>query len=626
MNSTIENQHGARPYPIVIAGHVDHGKSTLVGRLLYETASLPDGKLEELKRTSEKRGADMEWAFALDALQMERDQGITLDTTRVWFASDARTYVIIDAPGHKEFLRNMITGAAAADGAVLVVDAVEGLSEQTRSHAYLLALLGVRQVVVAVNKIDKVDGGEYRFASVRDDVVDYLGGIGIEPHVVLPLSAKHGHNLVADQTSALPWWSGPSLLEALDALPVRPIQLEGDLRLPVQDLYRRPDKRLIVGRIERGRVRVGDTLSVWPGGRSAKVVSLETGSDDTRIAAAAGQSIALTLDDELFVERGHVLAAGDPPVEGNAIRARLFWLDRTPLRAGDTLTLRLATASHQVVVERLDTVIDVQTLSEHDADAVPNNGIADVVLRSRSKLVFDLAEGGIATGRGALVRDDRIVGGFTVAQAADVADGRVLIPVDHSVGAGERAAANGHQGGVLWLTGLSGSGKSTLAMALQRRLFDRGQQVYVLDGDNIRGGLNKDLGFSPDDRSENIRRIAEAARLFADAGFIVVTAFISPYREDRHNARAIIGDGFQEVFVKAGLDACESRDPKGLYVRARSGEIPEFTGITAPYEEPQDPDLTVDTEALSLDAALNVLIGQIDRVYATGGDRERASG
>lgn len=608
------------PFPIVIAGHVDHGKSTLVGRLLYETGSLPDGKLEELQRTSEKRGADMEWAFALDALQMERDQGITLDTTRVWFQSDKRSYVIIDAPGHKEFLRNMITGAAAADGAVLVVDAVEGLSEQTRSHAYLLALLGVRQLIVAINKMDKVDNAEDRFAIVRDDVTGYLKDIGITPRTVLPVSAKRGDNLTG---SPQDWWAGPTLLDALDTLQPRGSRIDGPLRLPVQDLYRRPDKRFIVGRIEQGRLRVGDTVSVWPGGQQARVVSLDTGGAESRIAADAGQSIALTLDDELFVERGHVLTAGPSPVAANAIRVRLFWLDRQPLAVGDKLTLRLATAAHQATVAAVDSVIDVQSLAEQDGDAVPYNGIADVVLRSRSKMVFDAGEGGLATGRGALVRDDRIVGGFTVAATADGVDERVLIPVDHSVGAGERALANGHRGGVLWLTGLSGSGKSTLAMALQRRLFDRGFQAYVLDGDNVRGGLNKDLGFSPDDRSENIRRIAEAARLFADAGIIVITAFISPYREDRHNARGVVGDGFSEVFVKAGLDACEARDPKGLYARARAGEIPEFTGITAPYEEPQNPDLAVDTEALSEDGAVNALVALVDRVYALNGARAK---
>lgn len=604
------------PFPIVIAGHVDHGKSTLVGRLLYETGSLPDGKLDELKRTSEKRGAEMEWAFALDALQMERDQGITLDTTRVWFKSAQRTYVIIDAPGHKEFLRNMITGAAAADGAVLVVDAEEGLSEQTRSHAYLLALLGVRQLVVAVNKMDKVGHAEDRFKAVREDVTAYLADIGIVPQAVLPLSARFGANLTSRAVGPLAWWRSDTLLDALDALVPRASRADRPLRLPVQDLYRRPDKRFIAGRIEQGWVRVGDTVSVWPGGQQARIVSLETGSDDTTIAATAGRSIAVTLDDELFVERGHVLTTGTRPAEANAIRVRLFWLDRDPLRAGDKLTLRLATAAHQITVEAVDTVIDVQSLAEQAAEAVPYNGIADVVLRSRSKLVFDAGEGGLATGRGALVRGDRIVGGFTVAAAADAIDERVLIPVDHSVGSGERAIANGHRGGVLWLTGLSGSGKSTLAMALQRRLFDRGFQAYVLDGDNVRGGLNRDLGFSPDDRSENIRRIAEAARLFADAGIIVITAFISPYREDRHNARGIVGDGFSEVFVKAGLDACEARDPKGLYARARSGEIPEFTGVSAPYEEPQNPDLVVDTEALSEEGALNALVALVDQDYA----------
>lgn len=614
----------APPLPIVIVGHVDHGKSTLIGRLLHETGSLPDGKLDELRGQSERRGVDFEWSFVMDALQVERDQGITLDTTRIWLKTRKRHYVIIDAPGHKEFLRNMVTGAASADAAVLVVDAVQGLSEQTRRHAYLLSLLGVRQVVVAVNKMDRLAWAEAGFTAAAEAVSRYLEGIGIVPLSVVPLSAREGDNLVRPSAN-MPWWQGPSLVQALDAVTARPQPVDLPLRFPVQDVYRDGDRRILVGRIETGRLRVGDRVRFQPTGREAAVAGFETWRGSTPIAASAGQSVAITLDDDLFVERGHVAShAAAAPAVGGRIAVRLFWLDREPLAAGDRLTVRLGTASHAAVVDKVVRVIDVATLGTTDAAQVAGGDVAEVILRSQGAMAFDTFADNALTGRGVLVRGHRVAGGFIIEGAAAASPN--VTAVAQSVEPAEIHRRNGHGGGVLWLTGLSGAGKSTLAMALRRRLFEAGWQVYTLDGDNLRHGLCGDLGFTDDDRSENIRRVAEAARLFADAGTLAIVSLISPRRADRAAARAIVGDGFQEVFIDAAVEVCAGRDPKGLYRKAFAGEIQGFTGVSAPYEAPELPDLTVPTEALGPHECLDLLERHVRATFAIGRDRAGRTG
>ncbi len=608
-----------RAFPIVVVGHVDHGKSTLVGRLLNDTGSLPAGKVEELEQISARRGMPFEWSFVLDALQVERDQGITVDTTQIWFKTPRRQYVIIDAPGHKEFLKNMVTGAAQADAAVLVIDAEQGVSEQTRRHAYLLHLLGVHQVAVAVNKMDLVGYAEARFRKVEQEITKYLGSLGISPSAVIPVSARHGDH-VANESAAMPWYDGPTVVSALDGFAPRRPLADRPLRLPIQDVYKFDDRRVVVGRIETGRLRVGDTLHFTPGGRSARVAAIESWNRDTPpLTALAGQSVALRLDEEIFVERGQIASHHDDrPAEGHSFAARLFWLGRNPLRAGDQLKLKLATAEHRVTVDEIRRVIDVEDLSSGAGDEVPRGGVGEVVFRSRSRLAADGFEANGRTGRAVLQLDYHLVGGCVIDRLldADVAARRNLTSVAQTVAAEARAAANGHEGAVMWFTGLSGAGKSTLAMALQTQLFERGYQTFVLDGDNVRQGLNRDLGFAPADRTENIRRVAEVARLFADAGMIVITAFISPTREDRAMARQIVGERFHEVFVEAPLEECEARDPKGLYKKARAGEIPEFTGVSAPYEIPDTAELTVSTARRSVDQSVSDLVSYVDRTFA----------
>lgn len=612
-----------RAFPIVIVGHIDHGKSTLIGRMLHDTDSLPNGKVEELQASCERRGAPFEWSFVLDSLQLERDQAITVDSTQIWFHTETRRYVIIDAPGHREFLRNMVTGAANANAGVIVIDAKQGVSEQTRRHAYLLHLIGIPQVVVAVNKMDLVDYSESRFKEVEAEMTAYLKEIGLSAQVMIPVSAANGENL-SSQSDKMPWYTGPSVTDALDAFPRASAPVERPFRMPVQDVYRHDGRRLIAGRVESGQLEVGSQLTVWPTGRTAKVLTFETwATPEEKTTIRAGESVALTLSDELFVERGHVLTlptAG--PRTANTLSVRLFWLSKTPLQRGESLTLKLATAEYDVIVDSIDTVINVDDLSRARGNEVVQNGVAEITLRCRSNITYDLFHDLPALGRAVLIDGYQVVGGCIIEGGEDVEiASRNLTAVPQSVTSEERRVANGYPGAVLWMSGLSGAGKSTLAMALQRELFNRNIHVYTLDGDNVRNGLNRDLGFSEEEREENIRRVAEVGKLFADAGMIVITAFIAPTNAARAEARDIIGDQFHEVHVAADISVCESRDVKGLYAKARRGEIEDFTGISAPWEPPENPDLEVNTGELSLDDSLGKMVDYIERRVLGAKDR-----
>ena len=605
-----------RPLRIVIVGHVDHGKSTLVGRLIHATGSLPEGRFEAIRAMSERRGMPFEWAFLMDAIQAERDQGITIDTTQIWFRTDQRPYLIIDAPGHKEFLKNMVTGAASSEAALLLIDAHEGVQEQSRRHGYLLHLLGVKQVVVLVNKMDLVDYSPARFGEVAEDYRAYLRGLGVTPASIIPISAREGDNMI-EHSAAMPWYQGPTVLQALDGFAYRELPTERPLRMPVQDVYKFDQRRIIAGRVESGTLEVGDEVVFSPSNKTAVVKSIEAWHvPEAPHLAQAGQSIGVTLTEQIFVERGEVMShVQQAPLESNVFRARLFWLGHAPVQIGKTYTLKLGTMEAPVTVEAIDHVIDTSDLSSQTLDRIERNGAGEVVLRTKRMLALDEHQQNPITGRFVLVEDYLPLGGGIISMEG-YPDQRELITVrstnitavGHGVSREARSARNGHKGAVLWFTGLSGAGKSTLALALERELFAKGFHVYVLDGDNIRAGLNANLGFSPEDRAENIRRVGEVASLFADAGFIVISSFISPYRSDRERARAAAKDSFHEIYVKASLAACEARDPKGLYQRARKGEIQEFTGISSPYEAPDRADLVVPTDELPIDECLTRLI------------------
>jgi bifunctional enzyme CysN/CysC len=597
---------------IVIVGHVDHGKSTFVGRLFHDTGSLPEGKLEQLQKIAERRGVPFEWANLMDALQSERDQNITIDTAQIWFHTAKRQYVIIDAPGHKEFLKNMVTGAANAEAALLLIDAHEGVQENSRRHGYLLNLLGIRQIAVLVNKMDLENYSESKFNQIESEYRQWLKTIGVEPTVFIPIAAKHGDN-IASRSSNTPWWKGPTVLETLDQFKLAELPIDQPLRFPVQDVYRFDDRRILAGRVEAGSIRTGDKLIFSPTNKTSTVKTIERWNAASSQTASAGESVGITLTEQIFVARGSVAALeSSPPLELSSFKARLFWLGKQPFTKGRTYKIKLATQEAECGIESIEKVIDASTLEtvsrKPNESFVGRHEVAELRLHTKKPIAFD-PHSDIAT-----------MGRFVIVDGFDLAGGGIIAPdnyprrthdahtkSDHiywshgKVTTRQREARNGHIGCVLWLTGLSGAGKSTIATELERELFNLGRHVYVLDGDNIRHGLGADLGFSPKDRRENIRRVGEVAKLFADAGVICVTAFISPYRADRDLVRKIIPRvRFIEVFVNAPLDVCEQRDPKGLYAKARAKEIKEFTGISAPYEPPANPEIELRTDQLSI--------------------------
>jgi bifunctional enzyme CysN/CysC len=613
----------ARLVRIVIVGHVDHGKSTIIGRLIHDTGSLPDGKLEAIRAVSEKRGMPFEWSFLLDALQAERDQGITIDTSQIRFKAPSRDVMLIDAPGHVEFLRNMVTGAAQADAALLVVDAAEGVREQTRRHGYLLHLLGLRRVVAVINKMDRVDWSEARFRAIEAELGGYLGHLGLVPERFVPVAAREGGNIVARAPEG-PWYSGPTLIEAIDTFAPSRTQRDERLRLPVQDVYKFDDRRIVAGRVESGKVAVGDDLVFQPSGKIAKVASIEVWPEARGArrpeSLAAGQPAALTLDREIFVERGEVaVPVSSQLTASRGFDARIFWLGAGALAVGTRLRLKLGTAEAHARIAAIRTVVDTGTLERRLSTGVERNQVAEVALDLATPVAAELAETGSPLGRFVIETEGRIAGGGIVLSLESDAARKVsanVTPVDSAVTLAERVSANGHRGAVVWLTGLPCAGKSTIAKALERRLFDKGRNVVLLDGDTLRTGLNGDLGFTPEDRSENVRRTGEVAALLARNGIIAVVALVSPYARDRQRAKETAADLFHEVYIRASVETCARRDPKGLYARAKAGGIAQFTGVSAGYEPPTAPAIIIDTEQLSREQSVDALERYLDVTVA----------
>jgi bifunctional enzyme CysN/CysC len=608
------------PLSVVFVGHVDHGKSTLIGRILHDTGSLPEGKINEIKKACAAEGMEFEFAFLLDALLEEQKQNVTIDTTEIPFRTARRRYAIIDAPGHKEFLKNMITGASRAEAAFLVIGADEGVREQSRRHAYLLSMLGIKQVIVVVNKMDLVDFSETRFHEIEQDYRKFLAHLGLETRMFIPASAKQGEN-VARASMKMKWYCGASVLEALDLLQSHKTELDLPLRFCVQDVYRFDARRIIAGRIETGTLRVGDQLVFSPANKSSVVATIERWNGSRDDPAVAGDSIGITLSEQIFVERGYVASyENETPIETNRFHADLFWIVREPLRLGHFYDLRLATQDVKCQIVSIEQVTDSSTLETRSdgREQLERNEIGRLTIQTRSPLVIDNHDRVPNLGRFVIVDDGQICGGGTIFGGVytdrTVAKSKNIFWTEGKITAHQRAIRSGHRGAVVWLTGLSGAGKSTIAQALERELFQRAMHTYVLDGDNIRHGLNSNLGFSPEDRVENIRRVSEVAKLMADAGTVVITAFISPYRMDRRRAREIALEGnaeFIEVFVDAPLEVCETRDPKNLYKKARAGQIREFTGIDAPYEAPEDPEIVVHTDRQSVDESVATILEQL---------------
>ena len=585
---------------IVIVGHVDHGKSSLIGRLMYELDQVPDGKYEELKKVSEKRGMDFEFAFLLDALQAERDQGITIDTTQIFFKTKKRNYVFIDAPGHKEFIKNMITGAASADIAILIVDVDEGIKAQTKKHAYILKLLGIKKVITLFNKMDKINYDENKYLQVRKQLEEYLTKINIKALNNIPISAKIGDN-ISTKSKKISWYDGKPLVNVLDNYNCNDNQMENILRFPVQDIYKVSDKRIIVGRIESGKINLGDEILVMPSNEKVKIKSFEEWPKPKK-EYNTGDCLGLTLSDEIFVDKGNIIShPNKPPKLMNTFEANLFWLNDKKMDLSKKYQLKINTGEYTVNIRKVNKIIDTESLESTNKKIPNKNDVSEVVIHSSQLIPMDDYNILTKTARFCLLDENEIVAGG-IASLQNYPDQKELNsssnikPINFDVTEVDRASRFNHRSGVIWMTGLSGSGKSTIAKEVERKLFSKDFNVFILDGDNLRMGLNRGLSFSPEDRTENIRRTAEVAKLFTDAGFIVIVSLISPYRSERKKARDIRPEYFREIYVKSSLEECIKRDVKGLYAKAIRSEIKDFTGISAPYEEPLSPDLTVDTE------------------------------
>jgi bifunctional enzyme CysN/CysC len=597
----------------ITCGSVDDGKSTLIGRLLYESNMLFDDQLTQLEADSKKvgtQGGDLDFALLVDGLSAEREQGITIDVAYRFFATARRKFIVADTPGHEQYTRNMITGASTADLAVILIDARKGVLTQTRRHSHLVALIGIKRIVLAINKMDLVDYDRAVFERIDADYRAFAAELGLDEIVSIPMSALRGDNVIAP-SARMTWYAGPALMQHLDTLPLAErVTRDEPFRLPVQWVNRpHLNFRGYAGSIASGEVRVGERVRVLPSGRESRVASLITPAGEADVARA-GEAVTLTLADEIDISRGDMIARADaPPEVADQFEATLVWMHDEPLLPGRPYLVKLGTQTVGATCAIPKYKIDVNTREHLAARTLALNEIGVCNLSFDRPVAFDPYDSNRHTG-GFIVIDrftnDTIGAGmlhFALRRAHNVHWQAVDVDRD------ARAMQKAQTPRIVWLTGLSGAGKSTIANLVERRLHALGKHTYLLDGDNVRHGLNRDLGFTEADRVENIRRVAEVARLMLDAGLITLVSFISPFRAERDMARARVGpDEFVEVFVDTPLAVAEARDPKGLYRKARNGELKHFTGIDSPYEAPAEPELRIDTVTESPEAAAERIV------------------
>ncbi len=596
----------------ITCGSVDDGKSTLIGRLLYDTQRLTEDQLTTLSRDSVQhgtQGSNLDFALLVDGLSAEREQGITIDVAYRFFSTDKRSFIVADCPGHEQYTRNMATGASTAELAIVLLDARKGLLKQTRRHSYIVSLFGIRHVLLAVNKMDLVNYSQDRFIELERDYRKLAEEFGIPQVTCIPISALAGDN-VASSSQAMPWYQGPSLLQHLETVSISAHASTPSARLPVQWVSR-PDSnfRGYAGNLSSGMLRVGDVITVQPSGKTSQIAQLFDG--DQRVDhVIAGQPVTLTLADEIDISRGDVICSSELLASASdQLAAHILWMTEAPLLPGRHYWLRLGTQEISVQVTEIAHRVDINTQSHDAARELHLNEIGFCKLILSAPIAFERYV------------DDRALGGFVLIDRttnATVGCGTVDYSLrradnvrwqDFDIDRRARATQKHQQPRCLWFTGLSGSGKSTIANLVEKRLHALGRHTYVLDGDNVRHGLSKDLGFTDADRVENIRRVAEVARLMVDAGLIVMVSFISPFRSERQMARELFNsDEFIEVFVDTPLEVCEQRDIKGLYKKARSGLIPNFTGIGSPYERPEHPELHVETVTESTDVIIEKIV------------------
>ena len=610
-------QHETKsPLRFITCGSVDDGKSTLIGRLLYESKMLFEDQLTALEADSKKvgtRGGEIDYALLLDGLAAEREQGITIDVAYRFFSTDRRKFIVADTPGHEQYTRNMVTGASTADLAIILIDARKGMLVQTRRHSYLVSLLGIRHVVLAINKMDLVDYSHEVYSKIESEYREFAKKIGIEDVTVIPISGVMGDNIV-EKSANTPWYQGPTLMHHLETVEIDELRLQKQpLRLPVQWVNRpNLDFRGFAGTIAGGTIQPGQRIRVQPSGRESKVTRIVTADGDLDLAVA-NQSVTLTLADEVDISRGDVISTIDAPAQvADQFEATLVWMSDQPMLRGRNYLMKIGAKTVTATVLPLKHKVNVNTLEHVAATKLELNEIGVANLELDRPIAFDPYHDNRDTGGFILI--DRLTNNTVGAGMLSFALRRSQNVHWQAVDVNKQAhaTAKGQKPCVLWFTGLSGAGKSTIANLVEKKLHAQGRHTYLLDGDNVRHGLNKDLGFTEADRVENIRRVSEVARLMVDAGLIVITAFISPFRSERQSARALLDAGeFIEVFIDTPMAVAEQRDPKGLYKKARRGELKNFTGIDSPYEAPPNPEIHIDTTASTPERAAELIIARL---------------
>jgi bifunctional enzyme CysN/CysC len=606
----------------ITCGAVDDGKSTLIGRLLYESRMIYDDQLTQLAADSKRlgtRGGELDFALLVDGLAAEREQGITIDVAYRFFSTRRRKFIVADTPGHEQYTRNMVTGASTAELAVILIDARKGVLTQTRRHSFLVQLLGIARVVLAVNKMDLVGYSRARFEAIVADYRDFAARINLSAITPIPVCAVHGDNII-QPGAAMPWYSGPTLLEQLESVEIDAGIGARAFRMPVQWVNRpNAEFRGFAGQIVSGSVKPGDRIRALPSGRESRVGRIVTADGDLQ-RAVAGQSVTLLFDSEIDISRGDLIAGGDsPPQVADQFEATVVWLHDEPMLQGRTYLMKAGTRTVSATVTPLKHKINVNTLEHLPAERLELNDIGVCELELDRAIPFEPYTENRALGGFILI--DRLTNNTVGAGLINFALRRSqnvhwqVLDVDKQL----RARQKGQRACVLWLTGLSGAGKSTIANRIEKKLALAGRHTYLLDGDNVRHGLNKDLGFTAQDRVENIRRVAEVSRLMVDAGLIVLVSFISPFRSERRMARALFAPGeFFEVFIDTPLAEAERRDTKGLYRKARRGELKNFTGIDSPYEAPENPEIRIDTTTVGPEEAAERVIAHLAALKVTG--------